>query len=361
MKREVIKATLVAIVATTVLSVLVFAGSRRFEHFDAALVGYTFATLAAAFAIAYRYTMWLQRPPTGVYWRRSWQLFFQPSRLPGNVLFLTKQLITRIFFNDFIWRRHILRGGAHWLIMWGCLIAAAITFPLVFGWLYFISPPGDPHSYQIVLFGFPVHTMKAESLMAELTFHGLVFASFFVTAGVMLAMRRRMRDRDVAATQTFQEDIMPLIMLFSISITGLMLTVSYTWLRGYGYDFLAGIHAVTVILTLVWLPFGKFFHIFQRPAQLGVDLYKEIGKNSEQALCIRCHEPFTSQMQVNDLVEVQKKLGYRYEMNGPGNATHYQQVCPRCRRLLLGISQGQLWSGRFWHHGIEESTEGSLT
>jgi hypothetical protein len=27
---------------------------------------------------------------------------------------------------------------------------------------------------------------------------------------------------------------------------------------------------VTVILTLLWLPFGKFFHIFQRPAQIGV-------------------------------------------------------------------------------------------
>ena len=51
-----------------------------------------------------------------------------------------------------------------------------------------------------------------------------------------------------------------------------MLTVSYTWMRGYGYDFIAILHAITVIVTLLWLPFGKFFHIFQRPAQLGVDV-----------------------------------------------------------------------------------------
>jgi hypothetical protein len=48
-----------------------------------------------------------------------------------------------------------------------------------------------------------------------------------------------------------------------------MLTVSYTWTKGYAYEFLAILHAVAVIATLSWLPFGKFLHIFQRPAQLG--------------------------------------------------------------------------------------------
>ena len=31
---------------------------------------------------------------------------------------------------------------------------------------------------------------------------------------------------------------------------------------------------MTVIFTLLWLPFGKLFHIFQRPAQLGVSFYQ---------------------------------------------------------------------------------------
>jgi hypothetical protein len=59
--------------------------------------------------------------------------------------------------------------------------------------------------------------------------------------------------------------------------------VSYTWLRGYGYEFLSITHAVTVILTLLWLPFGKFFHIFQRPAQIGVSFYKDVARVEEAA------------------------------------------------------------------------------
>ena len=77
--------------------------------------------------------------------------------------------------------------------------------------------------------------------------------------------------------QQFGEDFLPLLLLFAISVTGLMLTASYTWMKGYAYDFLAILHAITVIFTLLWLPFGKFFHIFQRPAQLGVEFYKDVG------------------------------------------------------------------------------------
>lgn len=347
LKREIVKATGVGLMATVVLAVLIVIGSRSLEHFDAALVGYTFASLAAAFAIAYRYAMWLQRPPTEVYWRRGWLLFFQPHRFLSNVFFLAKQIVMRIGLNDFIWKRGPFRWTAHWLIMWGCFLAAAITFPLVFGWLYFIADPSRIDWYQIVFFGIPVASFHVESLLGELTFHGLVIASLLVIVGVMLAMRRRMRDRDAMVLQSFEEDLLPLILLFSISITGLLLTVSYTWLRGYAYSFLAGLHAITVILTLIWLPFGKFFHIFQRPAQLGVNLYKQIGQSAEQFHCVRCGEPFTSRMHVNDLIDVQNRLGYQYQMPN-SSVEHYQHVCPRCRRLLLGVSQGRMWRGRFW-------------
>ena len=76
-------------------------------------------------------------------------------------------------------------------------------------------------------------------------------------------------------------DFFPLIVLFAISITGLALTVSQEWLRGASYSFLAILHAITVIAGLLFLPFGKFFHIFQRPAQLGVKLYQEAGDAGE--------------------------------------------------------------------------------
>jgi hypothetical protein len=121
-----------------------------------------------------------------------------------------------------------------------------------------------------------------------------------------------------------------------------MLTASYTWMKGYAYDFLAIIHAATVIFTLLWLPFGKFFHIFQRPAQLGVAFYKDAGKNAEQAVCRNCEEPFASKMHVEDLIRVERELGYSYEM--PADPVgHYQYICPRCRRVSMALAQGRLW------------------
>jgi hypothetical protein len=158
-------------------------------------------------------------------------------------------------------------------------------------------------------------------------------------------MRRRMRDEGAAAVQRFAEDFLPLILLFAVSITGLMLTASYTWLKGYAYDFLAILHAITVIFTLLWLPFGKFFHIFQRPAQIGVQFYKDVGRNEEPALCRRCGHPFSSRIHIEDLIGVERALGYSYEMPG-SDIEHYQWICPPCRRAMLALAQGRLWQGR---------------
>jgi hypothetical protein len=235
-----------------------------------------------------------------------------------------------------------LRGLAHILIMWGCILAAAITFPLVWGWIHFETVPGDLHTYRTYLFGMPVQDFTVESVFAFVIFHGLVWSSFLVMAGVMLAFRRRMIDHSAVATQQFGEDVLPLLLLFAISVTGLMLTASYTWMSGYAYDFLAILHAATVIITLLWLPFGKLFHIFQRPAQLGVSFYRDAGARSEQAHCLRCGEPFAPAMMIDDLKVVERQLGFQYELPGGG---HYQQVCSRCRRALFGLAQGGLWQG----------------
>jgi hypothetical protein len=185
--------------------------------------------------------------------------------------------------------------------------------------------------------------MPIESSEAFLVFHGLVWAAILVIAGVMLAMYRRMRNHGAAAVQQFGEDFMPLLLLFSISVTGLMLTASYTWMRGYAYEFIAILHAITVIFTLLWLPFGKFFHIIQRPAHLGVMFYKDFGKETAQAKCRRCGGAFASELQVKDLMVVEKQLGFDYEADHP-EVEHYQWVCPKCRRALFGLAQGRLWN-----------------
>lgn len=340
MTREVVKATAWGIGVTLVLAALIVVGSRNLSHFDAALVAYTFAILFATFGLTYRYAMWLQRPPTAVYWKRGWQVFFKRGYRQRNLLEWVRRVVGDVLLNRFILARDWLRGITHLLIMWGCVLAIAITFPLVFGWLHFESVPGNLDWYRASIFGFSTFTFPIHSIWGFLLFHGLVWSSFLVIAGVMLAMRRRMREEGAAALQLFAEDFLPLILLFAVSITGLMLTASYTWLKGYAYDFLAILHAITVIATFLWLPFGKFFHIFQRPAQLGVKFYKDVGEREEAAHCRRCGEPFTSRMHVEDLIETERALGYAYEMDG--EAEHYQWICPRCRRALLALAQGQL-------------------
>jgi nitrate/nitrite transporter NarK len=337
---ERIRAGAWGILITAGLAALIVVGSRRLQHFDAALVGYTFATLFATFGISYRYAMWLNRPPTRMYWRRGWQAFLQRRALGGNAVAFVRRAVVEFAANAYIFRRGRLRGLAHWLIMWGCVLAAAITFPLVWGWIHFETVPGDLHTYRAFLFGVPVQDFPVASVFAFVVFHGLVWSSFLVIAGVMLAFRRRMIDHGAVAVQQFGQDILPLLLLFAISVTGLMLTASYTWMHGYAYEFLGILHASTVIVTLLWLPFGKLFHVFQRPAQLGVGFYKDAGRRDEQARCRRCGQPFASMPMVRDLTVVERELGFRYELPGGG---HYQEVCPRCRRALFGLAQGALW------------------
>jgi hypothetical protein len=76
---------------------------------------------------------------------------------------------------------------------------------------------------------------------------------------------------------------------------------------------------------------------------LGVLFYKDAGARGEQAKCARCKEAFASQMHVNDLIEVERQLGYKYEMP-ESPVDHYQRICPRCRRISLALAQGQLWN-----------------
>ncbi len=342
MKPEVIKATAWALLTTFLLGGLIVVGSRNLSHFDAALIGYTFAVLFSTFGITYRYAMWLQRPPTALYWRRGWQVFFKRGRGLANFGNWLERLVNDIALNRFIFHRGRLRWLAHWLVMWGCLIAGAITFPLVFGWIHFESLPGNPEWYRTFLFGFPAFAFPVHSIPGFLLFHGLVWSAFLVISGVMLAMRRRMRDEGAAAVQLFGEDFLPLILLFAVGLTGLLLTASYTWMKGYAYDFLAITHAITVILTLLWLPFGKFFHIFQRPAQLGVSFYKDVGGREERAGCRRCGHPFSSRMHIEDLIEVERALGYDYSLQERETA-HYQWICPPCRRAIFALAQGKLW------------------
>ena len=70
-------------------------------------------------------------------------------------------------------------------------------------------------------------------------------------------------------------------------------------------------HAITVILFLIWMPFGKFFHIIQRPAQLGIAIYRKAGARVRRLSCPHTGQEFASQMQINDLKVVTQRTWLR--------------------------------------------------
>jgi hypothetical protein len=239
----------------------------------------------------------------------------------------------------FIERRSPMRWAAHACIFWGCLLAALVTFPLSFGWIRFETARDSQSIYQAFVFGFRVLRFSLDSPLAPLAFNALDISAVLVIVGISLALWRRARDRGALAVQQFANDFLPLILLFAVSATGLLLTASTHWLRGFHYGFLSQFHAVTVIFTLVYLPFGKFFHIFQRPAQLSLAFYRETGAAGPQAQCARCGAEFASRLHIDDLKRVEAALAIKYEKNG----VHYQDVCPPCRRKSLALAQGNLW------------------
>ncbi|HKQ62985.1 MAG TPA: MFS transporter [Candidatus Polarisedimenticolaceae bacterium] len=321
---------------TAVLAATIVVGSRNLQQFDAALVVYTFAIIFATWGTVYHYWVWIQRPPTQIYWRRGWELTRRRGVL-RSLLTLVPLVWSHLFAQSFIRQRSALRWWMHQTIFWGCLLAVAITFPLVFGWIHFESAPDDAMTYVTYLFGFPTASFRVRTLVSWLLFHGLDIAAVLVLSGVALALRRRMLDRGARALQDFARDFFPLVLLSAIAITGLALTASTLWFRGALYGFLSLLHAVVVVAGLLYLPFGKFFHVFQRPAQLGVKLYQRAGEEGESAACARCGAPFASRLHVGDLQLALQRLGFDYRIDGP--AATWQGVCPPCKRKALALAQ----------------------
>lgn len=334
-----IRAGMTATLFTGLLIAAIIVGSRKLQNFDSALVIYTFATIFATWGVVYHYRVWLDKPPTRVYWERGWQLFREAGLFRGTARLL-RLSTTHLAAQTFILRRSALRWWMHQMLFWGCLLAVAITFPLVFGWISFQSLSTDQETYVVMLYGFPTQTFRLHTLFAELLFHGLDISAILVLGGIALSLSRRFRDRGAQAVQSFALDFLPIILLFAISVTGLALTVAQNWLRGEGYSFLAILHAITVIAALMYLPFGKFFHIFQRPAQLGVKFYQAAGETGAPALCKRCGERFASLMHIEDLKRVLPQVGFDYRMDGTGGT--WQELCPACKRKSLSLAQLQL-------------------
>ncbi len=328
---------LLALFGSAGLTALIIIGSRNLEHYDAALFGYTVASVVAFAAVVFRYAIWLQRPATRVYWRRGWKLFRDRENLIANTGSAAKTIVGGMVIQKFIFRRGFSRWLMHQLIMWGCIISALITFPLVFGWVHFELE--GARGYRAFVFGIPLNVVDGRSALAWVTFHALDFTAIMVLIGCAIAIHRRLHDRGAIALQQFLLDFVPHLLLIAICITGLMLTASSLWLHGYMYSFIALSHQAVVIMTLFYLPFGKLFHVIQRPASIGVELYQRRAREMPQAICPRCGVEFVAEMWLGDLKTVVDKLGFDYTMT---DGHVWQDYCPRCKRVIRGMSYSAL-------------------
>ena len=320
-------------VGAAVTLAITFVGSDGLLWFDAALIGYLFGVVFMVFGVIYRYSVWLRRPPTAMLNRRGWDAFRRHKA--RSLAALPALAGTHLLTQGFIRRRSRTRWLAHQLVFWGCVLAALVTFPLTLGLLHFQSVGQQGDRYQVYIARVGTISFDAESVVGWLTFHALDIAAVLVLAGVFIFLRRRLRDPGALATER-SGDFLALAGLFAVSVTGLFLTVSSMWLDGQFYSALNTLHALTVILGLMYIPFGKLFHIFQRPGNLGVAYYKAANAEGPPAVCARCGEGFASAQQIADLKEVLPQVGFDYSRE---DGASYQDTCPRCRRASVTLAQ----------------------
>jgi len=350
MGRRALPAAGLAALSAAILVLLMYLGSRGFKDFDAALIGYAVGSVFALAAVVYRYTLWITRPPTWRYFKAGWVNFLSWRNFRRYTTLIPIAWWRDLLGQTFIRRRGTRRWATHLAIFWGTILSCAITFPLTFGWIRFSLIP--PDRYQAWFFGLPIFRFPIASGIGFSTFHALDYTALLLLVGVGLAFWRRITDMGLATIQRFGFDLMPLVLLFAIAVTGLALTASSLWWEGRFYWFISLVHQVTVVGWLLAIPFGKFFHIVQRPASVGVTLYQAVNQDVEHygaqpqtGGCRRCGRELPSQQFVTDLKATLGDLAQDYDLGGERG--WLQDYCPTCKRILRGQAYYQAMGKRF--------------
>jgi hypothetical protein len=340
----------IAILAAAVLVLLIYVGSRGLRDFDSALVGYAVATVFALAAIIYRYTLWITRPPTWRYFKAGWVNFLSWRNFRQYATLIPVAWWNDILGQTFILRRGLRRWVMHMSIFWGVVLSCLITFPLTFGWIRFTLVP--PANYQLWFFGAPIFQFPVEARSGFAIFHALDFTALLLIVGLVIALWRRTTDVGLLTTQRFGFDLVPLVLLMAIAVTGLALTASSLWFEGAFYWFISLTHQVVVVGWLLLLPFGKFFHIVERPASIGVTLYQTVnqdvehyGEQPQSGRCRRCGEELPSLQFVEDLKATLVDLDQNYDLGDDRGSL--QEYCPTCKRVLRGQAYFQAMGNRF--------------
>ncbi|WP_332632370.1 MFS transporter [Halalkalibacter flavus] len=328
------KASMYSFVVVMILIFLMWVGTGQFSHVDMMLFGYLISSFVFAIGMTIRLCAWAVRPATHQVLKRSFSNMKKKKRVKRNWKAIAKTAFDNIILQKFIFKRGIYRGIMHWLIAWGCIGSFAITFGLTFGWMHFKLI--DPETYQIVVMGIPTISMAANGLFAELVYNGLNITAMMVLIGVTMALIRRSKNQDVKVTQRVEFDLFPLYILLWVTVSGLILTVSYKFLGGWMHNYLALIHQITVVIFLVYFPFGKLFHLPVRPLATAVPMnYQEVvGVDTRE--CKSCQSPYSNDDQINDVKEILGVQSFDLQL---ADGSYLADYCPSCRRRIRVMKQ----------------------
>ncbi|RBW68356.1 respiratory nitrate reductase subunit gamma [Bacillus taeanensis] len=331
------KTSMYAFFVVLILFFSMWIGTSGFKHIDMALLGYMISSFIFAIGITIRMCSWLIRPATHEVIKRSFKNLKTRERKERNIRSILKTAFDNIILQKFIFRRGIYRGVMHFMISWGCIGSFAITFGLTFGWMHFDLV--DPHTYQIVVMGVPTLKMAAHGILAELIYNGLNITGMMVLVGVIMALYRRINDKDLKVTQRAEFDLFPLYLLLAVTVTGLVLTISYTLLDGFMHHYLTLIHQITVVVMLIYFPFGKLFHLPIRPLTTAVPLnYQEQLKIDTRA-CKKCSTVYSSDDQIDDVKAILHVQQFDLKL---ADGTYLADYCPACRRRIRVMKQMNL-------------------
>lgn len=296
-----------------------FIGTRFFTHIDLNLYGYVVGTFVFAGGFVYRYLSWAERPPTKLFIKKGIKLIFRKSTPKTSV----EHLVT----HKLIWNRGLYRWTQHILIGAGCIIASLVTFPLVFGWMYFTMDLNG--FYTIVFMGIDLIQVKADGFITFFFFNALNLTSFMVITGASMAIYRRMKNMQARAEQTYLYDFLPLHLLLFVSITGLLCTFSTLFLKGFGHPSMSLIHEFSVIITLIYLPFGKLAHFPFRPMSVLAKNYREHYLEQAPFTCKICGDAYVSTEQAQDVISVLAENNIDFEQD---TGAHLAEMCLPCKR-----------------------------
>jgi nitrate reductase gamma subunit len=305
-----------------------------FTDIDMALLGYALSSFIFAIGLTVRLASWLMRPATHQVIKRSIQNLRTKERTKRNTLAILKTAFENIILQKFIFKRGMYRGIQHFMIAWGCIGSFAITFGLTFGWMRFDLI--DPETYQIIVFNLPTMKMAAHGIVAELIYNGLNITAMMVMIGVCMALARRLTNKDVRVTQRAEFDLLPLYILLAVTLTGLLLTVSYVLLEGWMHHYLALVHQVTVVLMLIYFPYGKLFHLPIRPLATAVPMnYQEVLKVDTRT-CKSCSTSYSSDDQITDVKQILMAQNFNLQL---ADGSYLADYCPACRRRMRVMKQ----------------------